>query len=1061
MNTSWPRVLLATLTLLPLAHLSGCSSGGATTQQPTPPTPDFTLTVAAASTSLLPGATPAAFTATIVFVNGFSAAVALTITPPSGIVCQESPCAVTIAAGATSAVLHLAPSSTATPGAFSLTFTATSGTLTHTTTVTLTVAAPVALAACATVPATTPLAGTTSFVYTGNVTTLPFNTIPASIVYDPLHNLIFASNQANNAIDVISPNTQAIVSRIAIPLPQSLDISVDGQTLLVGTHTSYDYRIDLASLCITGSDLLSFSGISTSSVENTPIALAGGNTFLAIDQPDVYAAFGLRSSTGVVTQLTYPVAGYNYGFTHSGDCTHVYFTNSAGNLVRYDLTSGSFTTTNLAAEAIAVNQDGSRILAVNSSQYNSGSFSLYDASFNLLKTYQADSTSSGVIVSPDFSRLYIFESGNPSLGIPTIGLIVPGTQVEIVDTASMTLTGFLPSMLFAGQPLAFDGIDRVLGSSGQGGLSLLDLSAAPAASAEPYYYLAGVSPANSSAGLQTTLNGDGFTASPQVVFSQGASRSPASAVSAASTGSITVTAPSLPSGCADVSVSFPTGASAYLPLSYCYSPRVISVTQNAGPSTGGTTVIITGFGVNAGTPSVTIGGVPATGVTISPAFFSPNSLTLQPYSVTATVPPGPAGPADIVLTTAIGSVTIPHAFTYVDHQTVSLPAGSLPFQVIYDAPRDRLLWTDNALNKLIVFSIATNSIIQQIPTGPAPRGLALTPDGANIVLVTAGDRTLTVFNAATGSQVQQASIPTVAGAGSTPIYVAPIAGGKVLVDTDVDPNTNINSALYTYDLTANAFSPMILPSFAKPFLGGENDLTVTPDGQHAIVGGFIYNAATETFSPNQMGGGNSPIFQDVSSDGAIYADVNNSYDPNGYTQNLFVSSDATLGLGLALPGRGLNATGSLLYKTYPNSIATFDVFYGTLLNTVMLPETASLNATGPAGTGSFGLSHLTAIDPAGQRLWIITSAGLTTLHFDSDPLSVGEVQFSGASLTLLGSGFSAGTTLLVDATSVPLTITSTTSASATLPTLSSGPHFVTLTRPDGQTYIREYAFTTP
>ena len=848
-------------------------------------------------------------------------------------------------------------------------------------------------------------------------------------------------------------------------MPQSLDISVDGQTLLVGTHTSYDYRVDLASLCIAGRDLLSFGGISTSSVENTPIALAGGDTFLAIDQPDIYAAFALRSSTGVVTQLTYPVAGYNYGFKRSGDRTHVYFTNSAGNLVRYDLTSGSFTTTNLAAEVIAVNQDGSRILAVNSSQYNSGSFSLYDASFNLLKTYQRDPGSfyseTGFIVSPDFSKLYIFESGYPSSGIPGIGLFVPGTQVEIVDTASMTLTGFLPSMLFAGQPLAFDGIGRVLGSPGQGGLSLLDLSATPAASAEPYYYLAGVSPANSSAGLQTTLSGDGFTTSPQVVFSQAASRSPASAVSAASTGSITVTAPSLPSGCADVSVSFLTGASAYFPLSYCYSPRVISVTQNAGPSTGGTTFIITGFGVNAGTPSVTIGGVPASGVTISPAFFSSNSLTLQPYSVTATVPPGPAGPADIVLTTAIGSVTIPHAFTYVDHQTVSLPSGSLPFQLIYDAPRDRLLWTDNALNKLIIFSIAANSIIQQIPTGPAPRGLALTPDGANIVLVTAGDRTLTVFNAATGSQVQQASIPAVAGVGSTPINVAPIAGGEVLVDTNVDPNTNINSALYTYDLTANAFSPMILPSFAKPFLGGENDLTVTPDGQHAIVGGFIYNAATATFSPNQMGGGNSPIFQDVSSDGAIYADVNNSYDPNGYTQNLFVSSDATLSLGLALPGRGLNATGSLLYKTYSNSIATFDVFHGTLLNTVMLPETASLNATGPAGAGSFGLSHLTAIDPAGQRLWIITSAGLTTLHFDSDPLSIGEVQFFGASLTLLGSGFSAGTTLLVDATSVPLTITNATSASATLPTLSSGPHFVTLTRPDGQTYIREYAFTTP
>ena len=84
------------------------------------------------------------------------------------------------------------------------------------------------------------------------------------------------------------------------------------------------------------------------------------------------------------------------------------------------------------------------------------------------------------------------------------------------------------------------------------------------------------------------------------------------------------------------------------------APDLTAITPPTGPTTGGTTVTITGANLT-GTTSVTFDGVPATNVTVAPGGGS----------LTAVTPAHAAGPVDVAVTTPAGTDTLPGAFTYV------------------------------------------------------------------------------------------------------------------------------------------------------------------------------------------------------------------------------------------------------------------------------------------------------------------------------------------------------------------------------------------------------------
>ncbi len=96
-------------------------------------------------------------------------------------------------------------------------------------------------------------------------------------------------------------------------------------------------------------------------------------------------------------------------------------------------------------------------------------------------------------------------------------------------------------------------------------------------------------------------------------------------------------------------------------------PTVTSVSPLQGRSLGGRVLTINGAGFG-GTVSVTVGGVPCTGVQV-----------LTPTQVRATTPPGAVGQAPIAVTAVGGTSLSPQPFTYVEQLIQSIVPSSGPY----------------------------------------------------------------------------------------------------------------------------------------------------------------------------------------------------------------------------------------------------------------------------------------------------------------------------------------------------------------------------------------------
>ena len=158
----------------------------------------------------------------------------------------------------------------------------------------------------------------------------------------------------------------------------------------------------------------------------------------------------------------------------------------------------------------------------------------------------------------------------------------------------------------------------------------------------------------STGGTSVTVTGTGFTGASVVKFGSTATAN----LTVNSSTSITATSPAGALGTFDLTVTTPGGTSATSAADqYTYTPppppTVTSVGPTSGPSTGGTSVTITGTGF-AGASAVKFGTTAAT--------FTVNSST----SITATSPAGALGTFDVTVTTSGGTSATSAAdqFTY-------------------------------------------------------------------------------------------------------------------------------------------------------------------------------------------------------------------------------------------------------------------------------------------------------------------------------------------------------------------------------------------------------------
>ncbi|WP_327312003.1 IPT/TIG domain-containing protein [Streptomyces sp. NBC_01235] len=148
------------------------------------------------------------------------------------------------------------------------------------------------------------------------------------------------------------------------------------------------------------------------------------------------------------------------------------------------------------------------------------------------------------------------------------------------------------------------------------------------------------------------LNGSGFTGATGVMFGTKAAVS----YTVDSSTKITAVAPS-GTGTVAVTVKNPGGTSNSVAYTYAAQPSLTAVSPGQGPSSGGTTVILTGANLS-GATAVTFGNAAATGYTV-------NSAT----QITAVAPAG-TGAAPITVTTP-GGTSGPVYFFYLNAPTVT------------------------------------------------------------------------------------------------------------------------------------------------------------------------------------------------------------------------------------------------------------------------------------------------------------------------------------------------------------------------------------------------------
>jgi hypothetical protein len=126
-----------------------------------------------------------------------------------------------------------------------------------------------------------------------------------------------------------------------------------------------------------------------------------------------------------------------------------------------------------------------------------------------------------------------------------------------------------------------------------------------------------------------------------------------------------------------------------------------------------------------------------------------------------------------------------------------------------------------------------------------------------------------------------------------------------------------------------------------------------------------------------------------------------------------------------------------------------------------LPEPfATLSTDVDALHGSF-----VAIDQNGQRIFALTTSGLTLIQLATVPLSIGTISpasapaAGGTILTIRGSGFQSGATTTIGGKSAATTLVDMNTLTVITPPLTAGPQQILITNPSGDSYALDAAFT--
>jgi hypothetical protein len=1047
--------------------------------------------------SLPQGGTSSPLSVSVTPENGFSGTVQVSLNGlPAGITSNPtSP--FSISAGQNTAVVFGA-TSTASTGQFSVSALGTSGSLSHSANLSLSIQA----GSTQTFPRST-YAPNQSVILLDRPLGEPHH---RHVVYDPAGKRFFVANQAMNRVEVYSSADASLQATIDAAGASSVDLSLDGTTLWVGTTLEQIFAINTSTLHVATRYPVAGLTPIPNVVFNRPnevIPLSTGKFFVRLRQPSVAEALLAlwNPTSNAFTNLT-PAAPalFQEGvgvMARSGDRTRVIVAanDSSGEAAIFDST-GKLLSGPVALGAgvitfAAANSDGSLFTVI----FGAPSVSqvlLLDGSLNLLGSYSSPSAS-GIVFSTDGQTLYDAEPfGNSYV-------------VTALSTSSLQKLGQVPDLAVEGIATILEDVDEtqfLVGLSNRG-LSFLDASS-PATLSQPAPVFASApvaQPAEGSitGGAKITLSGYNFNSNPQIRFG---TQTPVNATATSATQLQVSTPPSAASGPVNLIAYFSNGWIAVAPSAFSYGPAIVQVLPNVGAQAGGDTVYLLGygFGANGGHVTVSIGGKSTTiqNVESLPSFASALSLDpTYPFSlerITLTTPAGSPGKADISITASSGATTSPKSFQYLN-ASATFPNPSLYKFLLYDSQRQQIYLS--ATDHVDVFDsngLVFRSPIEPPPNGPLPdaalRGIALTPDFTQLVVADFGAQNVYLINP-DGAAYNGTAVPVggVSGyANSGPARVAATSATTVFVSLIAEGGSTGGCSSCLGQMNLSASPPALLPA-PQPEL---SSLVGAPLLQADSAGDTVYfafgtapggpvaqwmAATPDAFTVSSAN--DSATDLSTSADGTLFAmRSNNSSEIRGPDLSLLstpVSAELeSIPNRVAVPGIALHPSGALLYDPFLDGLPPSappaqgirggidirDAHSGRLRLRVYLPEPLAMLSTDVNGLDA---SFLTT-DQNGQHIFAITSSGLTILQLANVPLGVGSLSPStgaaagGTSVTIRGSGFLSSTQATLGGKSANVTFKDGNTLLMNTPALSAGPQQLTLTNADGESVSLDDAF---
>lgn len=665
---------------------------------------------------------------------------------------------------------------------------------------------------------------------------------------------------------------------------------------------------------------------------------------------------------------------------------------------------------------------------------------------------------------------------------PIAGPLIGGTSVSIVgtnftstannvkfgNTAATSVTYNSPTSITAVSPSGLVGVVDVTVSNAGG------TSATSVSDRFTYTTVPVVSSINPTAGLPAggtsiVITGSNFTSGSTVTFGGTA----AATVTVNSATSITATSPTKAASAVDVIVSTTGGSSATGSadiFTYIAAPTVTGISVSNGPTTGGTSVTVTGTNFLSG--SVAKFGTSTATTTTT------NSST----SITAVSPPGITGVCDITIVTSVGTSTVGGAdqFTYQSIPTITgvTPiagpiAGGTTVTIAgtnFISGATAKFGTTSATNVTLV---SPTSITVTSPAGSAgSSNITVTTTAGISPVVTAG--IFTYLGVPALSSISPIVGPSNGGISLTIVGSNFAAGATVNFGTTPSPSVIINSSTSITAIvpsgTVGACNVTVITSggtsgtlqFTYQSIPTVSDVSpisgpTTGGTAISISGTNFTNAATVKVGATAATGVtfiSSTSITAITPIGASVSDVTittvSGVSATGSADHFtYLAAPTVSGIS---PNVGVIGGGATVAIVGTNFVSGSIVKFGTVLGTnITFNSSTSLTATSPAG--SAGVSNVTVTTPGGTSA--ITSVDQFTYTTTSLPTITGMTPSGGmaisspANIVITGQNFTGTTGITFGNTSASFTINSDTQITAVAPSLGVQVVNVTITNATG------------